>query len=88
MRFHDLCHTHVALLIARGEHPKLIETRLGHSSIQITLDLYGHLFEGLDEEAAERLDATLTAPLPEHSRNKGPATILDFPTANDETLSW
>jgi integrase len=47
------------MLIAQGEHPKVIQTRLGHSSIQITLDKYGHLFDGLDDLAAERLDAAL-----------------------------
>jgi integrase len=56
MRFHDLRHTHAAILIAQGEHPKVIQHRLGHSSIKVTLDTYGHLFEGLDEAAAERLD--------------------------------
>jgi integrase len=56
MRFHDLRHTHAAMLIAQGEHPKVIQNRLGHSSIKVTLDTYGHLFEGLDEAAAERLD--------------------------------
>ncbi len=38
LRFHDLRHTHAALLIAQGEHPKVIQLRLGHSSIQVTLD--------------------------------------------------
>lgn len=61
MRFHDLRHTHVAMLIAQGEHPKTIQARLGHTSISTTLDTYGHLFEGLDEAAADRLDAS-TAP--------------------------
>ena len=51
VRSHDLRHTHVAMLIAQGEHPKVIQTRLGHSSIKVTLDCYGHLFEGLDEAA-------------------------------------
>jgi integrase len=51
------------MLIAQGERPKVIQLRLGHSSIQITLNTYGHLFEGLDEAAAERLDSTfLRAP--------------------------
>jgi len=36
---------------------KVIQLRLGHSSIQVTLDTYGHVFEGLDEAAADRLDA-------------------------------
>jgi integrase len=58
LRFHDLRHTHAALLIAAGEHPKVIQARLGHASIGTTLDTYGHLFEGLDEAAAEKLDAT------------------------------
>ena len=56
--FHDLRHSHAALLIAQGEHPKVIQERLGHASIKTTLDTYGHLFEGLDEAAADRLEAT------------------------------
>ena len=54
-RLHDLRHTHAAWLIALGEHPKTIQQRLGHASIQVTLDRYGHLMEGLDDAAAERL---------------------------------
>jgi integrase len=41
LRFHDLRHTCASLLIAQGAHPKLIQARLGHSSITITLDRYG-----------------------------------------------
>ena len=59
VRFHDLRHSHAALLIAQGEHPKVIQSRLGHASITTTLDTYGHLFEGLDEDAADRLDAAI-----------------------------
>ena len=56
LRFHDLRHTHAAVLIAQGEHPKVISERLGHSSITVTLDVYGHLMPGMDEAVAERLD--------------------------------
>ena len=56
-RIHDLRHTHAAWLIAAGEHPKAIQTRLGHSSIQVTIDRYGHLMDGLDDRTADRLDA-------------------------------
>jgi len=56
-RIHDLRHTHASWLIAAGEHPKTIQTRLGHSSIQVTMDRYGHLMEGLDDRTADRLDA-------------------------------
>ncbi len=41
-------HTHAALLIEQGQHPKVIQSRLGHASITTTPDRYGHLFEGLD----------------------------------------
>jgi integrase len=56
LRFHDLRHTHASVLIAQGEHPKVISERLGHASIRTTFDVYGHLMPGMDEEVAERLD--------------------------------
>jgi integrase len=52
-RFHDLRHTSVALAISSGAHPKAIQARMGHSSINVTLDRYGHLFPQLDEAIAE-----------------------------------
>lgn len=51
-RFHDLRHTSVALAIAAGAHPKAIQHRMGHSSINVTFDRYGHLFPELDEAIA------------------------------------
>jgi integrase len=57
LRFHDLRHSHAALLIREGQHAKVIQERLGHASIRTTLDTYGHLFDGLDEAAAEALDS-------------------------------
>ena len=59
LRFHDLRHTHVALLVAAGQHIKVIQERLGHASIRTTLDTYGHLFDGLDQVAAEALDKAI-----------------------------
>ena len=55
MRFYDLRHTHASLLIAERVHPKKIAERLGHASIKLTMDLYGHLFEGSDRESADRM---------------------------------
>jgi integrase len=49
LRFHDLRHTCAALLIAQGAHPKEIQEWLGHSTIKLTFDRYGHLFPGLGE---------------------------------------
>jgi integrase len=58
LRFHDLRHTCAALLIAQGAHPKEIQERLGHSTIQLTFDRYGHLLPTLDERLKDGLDAT------------------------------
>jgi integrase len=46
IRFHDLRHTYASLLIANGEHPKRIQALMGHSSINVTMDVYGHLMPG------------------------------------------
>src|SRR6266508_1934631 len=59
IRFHDLRHSFASLLIAQGEHPKLISEQLGHASVQITLDRYGHLLPASYDSAGERLDAAL-----------------------------
>jgi integrase len=58
LRFHDLRHTCAALLIAQGAHPKEIQERLGHSTIQLTFDRYGHLLPSLDERLRDGLDTT------------------------------
>ena len=55
-RFHDLRHTCAALLIAQGAHPKEIQEQLGHSTIRITLDRYGHLFPSLHERLSDGLN--------------------------------
>ncbi len=55
IRLHDLRHTSAALALATGMHPKVMSDRLGHSSISIALDVYGHLVPGLQEEAAAAL---------------------------------
>ncbi|MGO9457604.1 MAG: tyrosine-type recombinase/integrase [Acidimicrobiales bacterium] len=63
LRWHDLRHTAVALAIANGAHPKAIQERMGHSSITVTLDRYGHLFPSLGAEVADGLEATYQAAL-------------------------
>lgn len=57
VRFHDLRHSYAAMFIAEGAHPRAIMERLGHSSIQVTLDTYGHLFPELEAYLTERLDS-------------------------------
>jgi integrase len=58
LRIHDLRHTCAALLIAQSAHPKQIQTHLGHSSITVTMDRYGHLFPDDMERLAQALEAT------------------------------
>jgi integrase len=69
LRFHDLRHTCAALLIAEGAHPKLIQSRLGHSSITITLDTYGHLLPSVEEALAAKLDAAFATAEPAPATN-------------------
>ncbi|MGH8472575.1 MAG: tyrosine-type recombinase/integrase [Gammaproteobacteria bacterium] len=57
IRFHDLRHTFASLLIANGEHPKRIQALMGHSSINVTMDVYGHLMPEGGGEVADRLGA-------------------------------
>lgn len=59
VRFHDLLHTMATQLMAAKVHPKIVQERLGHSSIAVTLNLYGHVTETMQQEAASRLDAGL-----------------------------
>jgi integrase len=59
IRFHDLRHTHASLLLALGVHPKVVQERLGHANINITLDTYSHLLPGLQKEAAHQFDSIL-----------------------------
>ena len=55
--YHDLRHTHAAMLIRMGVQPKVIQERLGHASIKMTMDLYGYLMPGLQESVADALDS-------------------------------
>ncbi len=59
IRFHDLRHTSATLLLAAGVHPKVVQERLGHSQIGITLDIYSHVVPTMQLEAASKLDAMM-----------------------------
>jgi len=56
IRLHDARHTHASLMLKQGVHPKIVQERLGHASIQITLDTYSHVAPGLQEAAAAGFD--------------------------------
>ena len=56
IRIHDLRHTYASLLIQAGESLAYVRDQLGHHSIQVTVDIYGHLAPGGNKEAVDRLD--------------------------------
>jgi integrase len=56
IRFHDLRHTFASLLLQNSESPAYVKEQMGHSSIQVTVDIYGHLVPGGNRQAVDRLD--------------------------------
>jgi integrase len=58
-RFHDLRHFYASSLIADGQHPKIIQTRMGHATIAETMDTYGHLFPEAEDAGRGALDTAL-----------------------------
>ena len=56
IRFHDMRHTFASWLIANGESLVYVKEQLGHHSIQITVDTYGHLIPGANRKAVNALD--------------------------------
>lgn len=59
IRLHDCRHSHASILLRQNIHPKIVQERLGHSSIAITLDTYSHVAPGLQQAAALRFDEAL-----------------------------
>ena len=57
MRIHDIRHTYASLLLSQGESPVYVKEQLGHQSIQITVDIYGHLIPSSNRGAVNRLDS-------------------------------
>jgi len=59
VRFHDLRHTHATLLLMAGVHAKIVQERLGHANIAVTLGTYSHVVAGMQEEAVTKFAALL-----------------------------
>ena len=73
MRFHDLRHTFASWLIAAGESLPYVRDQLGHHSIGITVDTYGHLIPGANRGAVNRLAAAVeNAPLARRDAEASP----------------
>jgi integrase len=89
VRFHDLRHTWVSLLIQKGAHPKYIQEQAGHSSIQVTMDTYGHLFPSGNRGWADTLDEvpekSLSAPAV-HPHGVEPKLSIEQPSDKSRNL--
>jgi integrase len=62
IRLHDLRHTHATLALRAGEQARVMQERLGHSKVAVTLDTYTHVQPGMQAEAAERVAALVALP--------------------------
>lgn len=71
VRLHDLRHTHATAMLKSKVHPKVVQERLGHSTIAVTLDIYSHVLEGMQEGAVEIVDVALQAALIKHRNEIG-----------------
>lgn len=72
--FHECRHTYASLMIAAGVNAKALSSYMGHSSIQVTIDRYGHLLPGNEREAAGLLDRLL-----ERDQPQGAGQLLALP---------
>jgi integrase len=82
VRFHDLRHTFASLLIGEGLPPKLISEQLGHASIAITMDRYGHLYDQSYADASEGIETALFG---ESASGLQAAAVQGLPEAADST---
>ena len=85
VRFHDLRHTFASLLLQNGESPVYVKEQMGHSSIQVTVDLYGHLIPGGNKQAVDRLDLPVELPPVEvkSATPAQPAAVISGPVSTD-----
>ena len=60
IRVHDLRHSHIALLIEKGMQPLVIAQRVGHDSVNTTMNIYGHLYPNKQKQVADILNAEAT----------------------------
>lgn len=88
MRIHDLRHTFASLLLQQGESLLYVKEQLGHHSIQITADIYGHLVPGGNRQAVDKLDdpvvvgATIRNPDATSALSTGGDNSLTTPSHN------
>ncbi len=73
--YHEARHTYASILIAAGVNAKALSTYIGHASITTTLDRYGHLMPGNEDEATALVDAYLERTTVAHSGAHTPLAL-------------
>jgi integrase len=73
IRLHDLRHTAATLALAAGIHPKVVSERLGHATVQLTLDTYSRVIDGIHEAAAEQLGKAILGDSKRADEEGGPS---------------
>ena len=81
IRFHDLRHTAATLMFQQGIHPKVVQERLGHADIALTLNTYSHVLLDIQEEAVQKLDRLLAF------KESGSRSNASEPSADNAPIS-
>ena len=71
MTLHGPRHCHASHMLASNVHPKIVQERLGRSSIAITMEIYSHLMPNMQGEAAAAVDDALRAAINKRSNDVG-----------------
>jgi hypothetical protein len=87
--FHDLRHTAATLMLQQSIHPKVVQERLGHADIALTLNTYSHVLPNIQEEVVQKLDQLFSVkdsgsnaqpvPTPAEGGTIWPKSLHDWP---------
>jgi len=78
LRFHDLRHTAATLMLQQNINPKVVQERLGHSDISLTLNTYSHVLPSMQEDAAEKMDELLSLEDVSNALNKIKESVRQY----------
>jgi integrase len=77
IRFQDIRHTYAGILLSIEECPVYVKERLGHSTIEVTVDIYGKLIPGSNRDAVNRLDELPSVPYTHPGKKEEPHLTED-----------